>query len=96
MKEKEKKKAKKVFVNWYLEPLNAETNQAIAELLSSTNDLVQCSNIKLDSGETRPAYQLSSYQAITRLRGSLAKFGFKYQVYCQKGPYGPIKRWIFQ
>lgn len=82
-------------VNWYIHPLNAESNQALAKLLASTNGLAECSEIKLANGKTCPAFQLDSYRPISMLKGARDKFGYKYDVYCQQGPYGPIKKWIF-
>lgn len=81
--------------NWYVRPLDANTNEALAKLLASTNGLAECSEIKLTNGEVCPAFQLNSYQPITTLKGARDKFGYRYEVYCQKGPYAPIHKWIF-
>lgn len=82
--------------NWYVQPLNAETNQALAQLLASTNELVECAEIVLADGKACAAFQLNSYEPITKLRGGRTKFGYKYQVYYQRGAHGKIKKWIFQ
>lgn len=88
-------KKKKRHITWYVEPLDADTNQALASLLADTNGLAECSAIELRDGKKSPAYLLDSYQPITRLKASKDKFGFKYRVYCQEGPYAPVNEWQF-
>lgn len=89
-------KKKKRHITWYVEPLDADTNQALASFLASINGITECSEVELKDGTKRSVYLLDSHQPITRLNASKDKFGLKYRVYCQEGPYAPINEWQFR
>jgi hypothetical protein len=86
---------KKKITYWFVEPLDAATNEAIAKFLAETSDVSASIDLKLKNGKSVSAFQLPNYKLVSKLYASKNKFGFKFKVYCRQGKYGQIVEWKF-
>lgn len=87
-------KIKKI-THWFVEPLDAFTNEAIAKFLADTSDVSTSIDIKLKGDKSCSAFQLPNYKLVSKLYASKNKFGFKFRVYRQQGRYGQVSEWKF-
>lgn len=81
--------------NWFVEPLDSPTNEALARLLASTGDVMEAVQLKVFKGGHCSAFQLPGYQIITKLKNGKTSFGFKFRAYYQQNPHGPLYEWKF-
>ncbi|KKU65435.1 MAG: hypothetical protein UX89_C0029G0007 [Parcubacteria group bacterium GW2011_GWA2_47_16] len=81
---------KEVVTTWFVEPLDPQTNAAIAEFLTVTeiHDGVVCAD-----GESHDLWDCD-YRFISRLIGAAKRFGLKFRVFRRRGQ-GQIEEWRF-
>lgn len=79
---------KKKITYWFVEPLDAFTNEAIARFLAETSDVSVSINLKLKNDKAISVFQLPDYRLVSKLYAGKNKFGFKFRVYRQQGKYG--------
>jgi hypothetical protein len=65
---------------WYIEPLDLNTNAALARELSEENT----SEIHDAEGKTRQVYLIPS-KKLSKFRNSKSQAGFRFNVLCQEG-----------
>ncbi len=77
--------------HWYIEPLDAHTNEVIASLLPAEDCILQ---VLCQDGNKRD-FWLSKYAAITELKNSKSQINLKFNIFKRDGNYGPVKKWDF-
>jgi hypothetical protein len=86
---------KKKITYWFVEPLDAFTNEAIAKFLAESSDVSTTIALKLKDGRVCSAFQLPNYSLVSKLYASKSKFGFKFRIYRRQGSYGQVVEWKF-
>jgi hypothetical protein len=80
--------------NWFVEPLDAHTNQIISENLAKTGDGYSYSLEMTDNkGKAHDVFQIYKYPFINRLVKDRLKFDLKFNLYYRMGVVSPIKPW---
>ncbi|HLD28177.1 MAG TPA: hypothetical protein VJB67_01035 [Patescibacteria group bacterium] len=82
--------SKERFYYWYIEPLDAKTNEIIGKNLSESDfsENLRCAD------EVLRSMWACSHLLIERFTDSQRQLGIRFNVYCQEGN-GPIRRWKF-
>lgn len=86
---------KKRKIEWFVEPLDSETNEKMAKYLSTLNALVEQCGMRDRENQEHLVYQVPDYSVITRFYKDERKFNLKFKVYYRQNGYGPIKLWLF-
>ncbi|NQV88526.1 MAG: hypothetical protein HQ402_03160 [Parcubacteria group bacterium] len=84
------KKRKKAICYWYVEPLNAHTNEVIGKNLDPNED---CENLLCADGEHRNLWRCA-YPFVARIQKSKASLKLIFKVFNQEGSHGRIRPWI--
>ncbi len=93
MKVKSKTKQKKI--SWFVEPLDADTNEIIAKPLVARGDLVEHVDLLDDQGEQHSVFEVPAYSFITQLYKDKHKFKLDFRVFYRQSKYGSLKIWLF-
>ncbi|MGE5425581.1 MAG: hypothetical protein ACM3PZ_00660 [Bacillota bacterium] len=80
---------------WYVQPLDAVTNEVIAKHLALTSDVSETISIEVDGKKIHDLYLLPGYSVLNRLYQFKASMGLKFKAYRQVGPKGRAKLWKF-
>ncbi len=88
-------KTKKRITYWFVEPLDAFTNEAIAKTLAETSDVSTHIDLKLNNGKRCSVFQLPNYSLVSKLYANKSNFGFRFRVYRRQGSYGQVVEWKF-
>lgn len=89
------KKIKKKQTNWFVEPLDANTNEVICRTLIASHDLIEHISMLDENEESHSVIEVPNYAFINKLYKSKAKFKLDFNVYSKQGKYGKIKLWRF-
>lgn len=88
-------KKKKVMTNWFVEPLDAFTNEVISKELAKTSDVVESVELKVSDGTVHSMFQVPSYRIVSQLNAGKKTFSLKYHVYSRVGKNAQIRIWNF-
>lgn len=86
---------KKVDTEWFVEPLDANTNEVIVRFLASLNEVYENYALRDDKGVARTVFQLGKYSLVGRLYADKFKFSLKFKVYTRRGRHSPLRPWLF-
>jgi len=75
---------------WYVEPLNAHTNEVIGKNLDPNEN---CEDLLCSDGKRRDLWRCH-YQFVARIQKSKASMRLDFQVFNQEGRHGQIRTWI--
>ena len=80
-------------VAWFIEPLNAQTNEIIARRLAELSEISDStSQITLDDkGIERSVYQVKNHKRLAEFYKSKTQFQLKFNVYTRIGIDAPLK-----
>lgn len=87
--------AKKRKIDWFVEPLNSDTNEKMARYLNDIGFLIEQFEMKDDNAKSHAVFQMPDYSIITRFYEDKKKFDLKFKVYYRQKNHGPIKLWKF-
>lgn len=87
--------SKKVETEWFVEPLDANTNEIIAKFLANLNQVDENHALTDSSGAERSVFQVSNYALVARLYKDRFKFSLKFKVYTRQGRYSLLRPWFF-
>lgn len=86
---------KKVETEWFVEPLDANTNEIIVRSLASLNQVYENYALSDEEGIERSVFQLDKYSFVSRLYADRRKFSLKFKVYTRRGKHSPLSPWLF-
>ncbi|MBN2885061.1 hypothetical protein JXE04_04030 [Patescibacteria group bacterium] len=81
--------------NWFIEPLNAFTNEVIAKELAKTADVTENVQLKISDGSFHSVFQVPAYSTIAKFKAGSAKFNLKFKVYCSSSKNAQVRLWKF-
>jgi len=82
-------------VEWFVESLNAHTNEIIVKNFFPLDEVSDVMRLNDNQGVLRVVYQVSKYAVITRLNRDRQNFSLRYNVYYRESKYGKLKYWKF-
>jgi len=85
----------KKMTNWFIEPLNAFTNEVIAKELAKTSDVVESVQLQINDGSVHSVFQVPAYSFIAKFKAGVKQFNLKFRVYCQSGKNAQTRLWKF-
>jgi hypothetical protein len=87
---------KLITTQWFVEPVDKFTNDAIAEYLADQPNAGDAAIAGLEDadGKRHDVWQVA-HSTITRLEASKSRAPLAFRVYLRHGPRGPIKPWRF-
>lgn len=80
---------------WYLEPIDAHTNEVIAKRLSAVNQVDENFALTDSEGREISAFQIEKYSFIQEMYDNRQKFALRFKVYSRQGKNGQLKIWEF-
>ncbi len=82
-------------IYWYIEPLDAYTNEVIAKNLLALSQLDENVALFDQDGKEHSVFQVESHMFITRLYKDRFKLGLRFNVYQRRNSDSPIRIWKF-
>ena len=83
-----------VLHNWYVEPLDAHTNEVLAKNQEFLSEEPVLHDVRCGDGKTHRLYVCKNYSNVNELRNSRMELRLKFTVWHQQGQ-GQIREWIF-
>ncbi len=80
---------------WYLEPIDAHTNEVIAKRLSAVNQVDENFALTDSEGREISAFHIEKYAFIQEMYDNRQKFALRFKVYSRQGKNGQLKIWEF-
>ncbi|HZJ41988.1 MAG TPA: hypothetical protein VFD51_03160 [Patescibacteria group bacterium] len=87
---------KKVSTLWFIEPVNAHTNEVIAKNLAALNQVDENFALTDVNGVEHSVFQIESHAFITRLYKDRQKFALKFNVFYRQGNNSLLRPWNFE
>lgn len=84
---------KKIY--WFVEPLDANTNEIIFKNFYPLEIEDEITNLKDKDDVYRAVFQVKKYAVITRLYRDQEKFSLSFKVYFREGKNGKLRPWRF-
>ncbi len=86
---------KKVETQWFVEPLDANTNEVIVKFLINLGQVYENYALRDEKGIPRTVLQLEKYSYVSRLYSDKFKFSLKFKIYTRRGNRSPLRPWLF-
>ncbi len=86
--------ARQIIFQWFVEPLDADSNQGIAFILAQ-DCAVNINRLADKERKMHDLYQLRSYADVPIIRSGAKKFNWKLKIWKKMGPNAIIEEWIF-
>jgi hypothetical protein len=77
---------------WFIEPLNPETNQIIASDLRNLIEVDECLLLRDSANKEHQAYRVA-HAHLTKFKKGRKTFGLKFNAWCRAGSEGIIRPW---
>lgn len=87
--------SKKVETQWFVEPLDANTNEVIVRFLINQCEVYENYSLRDNKGVARTVLQLEKYSYVSRLYNDKFKFSLKFKIYTRQGSHSSLRPWLF-
>ncbi len=78
---------------WYVEPIDAHTNEVIAKRLLAVNQFNENFALIDSEGREISVFQIEKYAFVQELYDNRSKFSLRFKVYSKKGRNGQLRLW---
>lgn len=86
--------AKEIIFQWFVEPLDTESNQGIAFELAKDCE-ININRLSDKKLKMHNLYQLRTYADVPIIKSAAKQFNWKLKIWRRKGPNAIIEEWIF-
>lgn len=85
---------KMVFHSWFVEPLDAYTNEVLAKNQEFLSEEAVFHDVNCEDGKTHRLWGCKGYSFVNNLRNSRRALRLRFKVWHQQG-HGQIREWVF-
>ena len=85
----------KKITSWFIEPLEAFSNEVMAKELAKTIDVGESEQLTVNDGSRHSVFQVPAYRFIAKFKAGVNQFNLKFRVYCRSGKNAQTRLWKF-
>lgn len=83
-------------ITWFVEPLDAHTNEIIAKNLLALSRLDENISLADSEGKEHSVYQVENHFFVSRLYKDKRQLSLRFNVYTVRSHGGPLRPWKFE